>query len=267
MQEARVAEVELGALHQALADVGEEGRQLPDQERLLQDVHVAVDRVVARAERRRELGGVPEPAVRVGEHRPELPHLRGRHLDPEAGKVALDEGTGVGLEPVVALLVVGLEERVGEASPEPQGSEALRGSGDGGPRPSERAAGPGRRFGRRGTRRSPGRATGEAEPRRTKRPFPGRRRSMSPRRIGEDLGDALGLVEDDAISELPEARLGIGQERGDVARPLEIEVGPVGQRLADEGGLATLARSEHRDGGETAQAGPAGRSGSPGSAR
>ena len=63
VQQAGISKVDLGALHQPLLDVREEWRQLPDEKRLLEDVHIPVHRMVADTERAGELRRIPQAAV------------------------------------------------------------------------------------------------------------------------------------------------------------------------------------------------------------
>lgn len=116
VEEPRVPEVHLGALHPSPADAGDARGEPPDREGLLRDVDVAVDGVMAHAEPGRDLGRIPEPSVDVGEDGPQLAHLGGRDLDAAGREVPLDEGARVALQPVVARVIAALEEGGRESS-------------------------------------------------------------------------------------------------------------------------------------------------------
>src|SRR6185369_13750130 len=65
--------------------------------------------------------------VQVRQHRPEPPHLLRRHVDPEGGEVALDEGPCVGLQPVPARSVRALQKSLRVATTKPERRKAAPG--------------------------------------------------------------------------------------------------------------------------------------------
>ena len=121
VEAAGVAEVHLGRLDDAFADVLEPRRQHPDHEGAGQEVAVVVHGVDADAHRAGERRGVPGPRVDVGEHRPEAAERLGRHPGAESRNVALQERARERLHPQGAGLVrlgqVG--QRESAAHPEP----------------------------------------------------------------------------------------------------------------------------------------------------
>ncbi len=93
---------------------------------------------------------------------------------------------------------------------------------------------------------------GDAEPKRTNRPFFRRFRSINPRRTGKSSAVPLRLVKDHVITKLIEPGFRIGRERCCVGRPLEIQIDPAGKLFANQRRLATLAWTKQRHHGKTA---------------
>src|SRR5881628_2601886 len=105
MQEAAVPHVNLGRLHLPLLEVLVPGLKLPDHEESRQEVQVAPGCGFGHAERACGLGGVPDPAVVVSEHRPEAQQGGSRNRDAELGKVTLEVRVDELLAPDVARLL------------------------------------------------------------------------------------------------------------------------------------------------------------------
>ena len=81
------------------------GLKLPDHEESRQEVQVAPGCGLGHAERACGLGGVPDPAVVVSEHRPEAQQGGSRNRDAELGKVTLEVRVDELLAPDVARLL------------------------------------------------------------------------------------------------------------------------------------------------------------------
>ena len=99
VQDAAVAQADLGRLDEALAQVLEPGRQHPDHEGARQQVPVVVHRGDAHVHRARQLRGVPGLPVVVRQHPPEAAQRLGRDLRAQPRDVPLQEGARERLHP------------------------------------------------------------------------------------------------------------------------------------------------------------------------
>ena len=121
MQDPAVANVDLGGLDQALADVGEPGRQPADQHQVRQEVHVTRHRGHRDIEAAGKLRGVQETALAVAEHRPEAPQGFGWHAHAELRDVALQIRANEVEPPAGARCIAPGGKGVGKAAAEPKG--------------------------------------------------------------------------------------------------------------------------------------------------
>ena len=99
VQDAAVAQVDLGRLDEALAQVLEPGRQHPDHERPRQQIAVVVHRGDAHVHRAPQFRGVPGLPVVVRQHPPEAAQRLGRDLRAQPRNVPLQEGARERLHP------------------------------------------------------------------------------------------------------------------------------------------------------------------------
>ena len=120
VDDAAVAHMDLRRFHQALADVGMEGRQAPHQQEVDEQVEIAGDRLAVDAEAARELSRVERAALRMGQHGPEAAQRFRRHARPELRDVAFQVRADEILPPDGAGRVALREKAVGEAAPDPE---------------------------------------------------------------------------------------------------------------------------------------------------
>ena len=78
---------------------------------------------------------------------------------------------------------------------------------------------------------------------------------------GKQAGKPLCLVDHDAPRVCVEEALLVRLHEGQIGRSFEIEQGPVGETLADEGALAALAGSQDQHGREAREEAPEARLG------
>ena len=99
VEDAAVAQIDLGGLDLPLTHVLEPRREHPGHESSGQQVSIAVCGLCAHVHRTRQGCGVPSLAVDVRQHPPETAQRLGRHLRAEAGHVALQERAREGPHP------------------------------------------------------------------------------------------------------------------------------------------------------------------------
>ena len=126
-----VPDVDLGRLDQPLADVGVEGPQPPHQQQVDQQIDVPRHRRTAHPQAGGQPGGVQEPALAVGEHRPQS--LQGLGRQPplgELGDVALQVGADEIAAEGEAVGIAGRQEAVGKPAAHPERRHRRRRGGD-----------------------------------------------------------------------------------------------------------------------------------------
>ena len=176
---------------------------------------------------------------------------------PGAGQVPLDEGPRVGFHPVAARALAAREECVGEP---PRSQSVARPTAGRRPSTSSQRNGGRSRKAARPARDSemPRTSDGDAEPSRTNRPFRARCRSIRPRRTGKISGRRWASSSTTWSPSWPRRASGSAASRRRVRRPLEVDVAPARQRVADECGLAALAGPQDRHRREAPQERPQG---------
>ena len=251
MQNARVADEDLGRAHLPLADVLVPRLQLSHHEDGRQQVQVAPHRGMGDAEGAPEFGAVPNLPVPMREHRPKPPQRRGRHRTAKLRHVPCEEGLDEAIPPTPA---GGLRTRqVGEreAAAQPKAlqvghlvqAQAIE-------RVEPHAAS--KRLGRllEQVRR---RAAENQKPRRRTGPV----RQHAKQR--KDLRQALNLVEHHQAPQWPQLQPRIRQTR-QIGRIFQVEPmrgpAPGGRELPRQGRLAYLPRTEDRNHRKLAQQQP-----------
>ena len=250
MDQAAVPQVHLRRLDQAPADVPGERRQAPEEQQVGEQVEVAVRRPRRDAQRRGEPRGIQQPALGMGEHRPQPGHGARRGARREPGDVPSHHrpqevvpdlpAAGVVLRPVT------LGESAAQPEPPPRRRIVLdfqrveRAEFHLGDPPGEALPGAGQEVERR---------------RAEQQELPGAHAAPPPpvdhaAQDAQDLRRPVDLVEDDQPVFVGfEEQGGVAQFR-QVRRVFEIEVEPA-LRLGDgerQGGLPDLPGAEEEDG-------------------
>ena len=246
VQQAGVTQVDLGALRQALLDVGVVGAQAPDHERLLEHVEVTVHRVRRNPERAGQIRDVQQVAVDVREHGPQRPQPGGGEAQPIRGEVPFEEGGDVGIEPVQSGSLRPTFEHRRVSAPEPAGpSQRLPRQLDRPKRGQLQEPDPSRqRFGDGSDQGGAGRA-GEHVPSGP----PARVHGVAQRR--EQLREDLCFIDGEPSGVIPEEAFEIGLQDAQVRRPLEVDVGPGGADGLHQRALPALPRAVDENNGNS----------------
>ena len=242
VEQAGVAQVDPRRTDLAFPQVLHPGRQHANEKGPGQEVEIAARGGLARSQRPREFGGVPDLSVPVRDHHPEAPQRLGGDADAQGRQIPLQEGGDELLAPTDGAGVVRGEEGTRKTAAQPQIRPPLRAglaeveTGEG-----HRAHPSGERLGDSPHQSGRG-AAGQQE----SRAVPGA--VHQPAQDVQETGIALDLVEHDqpgAVAERPLRRL----QAPPVQRPLEIEgvrrprgPGELGRRRR----LAALPRPEDR---------------------
>ena len=117
VEQAAIADVDFGLLHESFAEVFEPWFEATDDERADENIEMPADGGGGFAQGPSELGGIPGGAMVMSDHLPEAAHRFGGSTDAETSQISLEERPNQVVAPDEAVVVtVGEEgERIGAA--------------------------------------------------------------------------------------------------------------------------------------------------------
>ena len=120
MHDPAVAQIDLGRFDQPFAGVGVPGLQSADEQQIDEQVDVVGRGLASDPEAAREVGGVEDAALLVGQHGPESAQGFGSDARPELCDVAFEIRADEITAPAQAARLVGGKQAIGKSAAHPQ---------------------------------------------------------------------------------------------------------------------------------------------------